>query len=150
MFVALLPIGQSLMVIPTARADCADEVAAIRAAALAYMQAWYSGDVEQMKASLHPNLAKRSLRGESGTPELRHTSALDMICYTQDGYGATLRKKRQVIDVVVLDHYRSIASVKVVSPHYHEYLHLAKIEGRWMIVNALYERRSPTDKYGSR
>ncbi|WP_319407665.1 nuclear transport factor 2 family protein [uncultured Desulfosarcina sp.] len=150
MFVALHPICQSLICIPTARADCADEVAAIRAVALAYMQAWYSGDVERMKASLHPKLAKRSLMGVFGKPGLRYTSASDMIRYTQDVYGVSLRQQGQAIDVIVLDHYRSVASAKVISPHYHEYLHLAKIDGRWVIVNALYEKRLPTDKGGSR
>ena len=60
------------------------------------------------------------------------------------GYGTTLGQEGQSIEVVVLDAHANISSVKVVTPHYYEYLHLAKIEGCWVILNALYERRSST------
>lgn len=42
-----------------------------------------------------------------------------------------------------MDHFKDIASVKVVTPHYHEYLHLAKIGAAWVIVNTLYEKNAP-------
>lgn len=47
------------------------------------------------------------------------------------------------IDVVILDLFKDIASVKVVTPHYYEYLHMAKTGEAWVIVNALYEKNSP-------
>jgi hypothetical protein len=48
------------------------------------------------------------------------------------------------IEVIVLDYFKDIASVKIVTPHYHEYLHLAKVEKKWVIVNTLYEKNRPT------
>ena len=146
----LLLVCLSLMCTTMAYAENAEEVAAIRSTALANIEAWYDGDADRMKASLHLKLAKRSLKGIFGEPGLRHTSASDMIRFTQNCYGVGLRQQGQAIDVVVMDHCRSVASVKVISPHYHEYLHLAKIDGRWVIVNALYEKRQPTDEGGSR
>lgn len=116
----LLSVCLSLMCTTMAQAENAEEVATIRLTALAYMEVWYDGDADRMKASLHPKLAKRILKGIFGEPGLRHTSASDMIRYTQNCYGAGLRQQGQAIDVVVMDHYRSVASVKVISPHYHE------------------------------
>lgn len=43
----------------------------------------------------------------------------------------------------MLDIADNIASVKVVSQPFVDYLHLAKLDGRWSIVNALYEDREP-------
>jgi len=62
-----------------------------------------------------------------------------MVSYTRSGYGKQLWQKDLNIDVTVLDHHKNIASVLVVSPHYHEYLHLAKLDKSWVIVNALYQ-----------
>lgn len=124
------------------RADGPEDVAAIRETAINYMVSWYQGDAATMKASLHRKLAKRSLRGIFGEPGLRHTSASEMVRYTVNGYGKNLWREGSRIEVSVLDHYKDIATVKVVSPDYYEYLHLARIEGRWVILNALYERNA--------
>ena len=96
-----------------------------------------------MKESLHKKLAKRSLKGMMGEDELRHTTASDMISYTKSGYGERLQQKDLNIEVIVLDYFKNIANVKVTTPHYYEYLHIAKIEGKWVILNALYEKNSP-------
>ena len=48
------------------------------------------------------------------------------------------------IEVIVLDYFEDIASVKVVTPHYYEYLHLATLGKQWIIVNTLYEKNRPT------
>ena len=66
-----------------------------------------------------------------------------MIAYTQHGYGTGLWRKDMRIEVIVMDYYEGIASVKVVTPHYYEYLHLAKLDKQWVIVNTLYEKNQP-------
>jgi hypothetical protein len=38
-----------------------------------------------------------------------------------------------------LDVFRHIASVKVISLDFVDYLHLAKIEDTWLIVNTMWE-----------
>ena len=126
-----------------AQAGSEGETAAIKKTAMTYMASWYQGDAKGMKASLHKKLAKRSLKGMMGENELRHTTASDMIFYTQSGYGERLRQKDMKIEVTVLDAFKDIASVKVTTPHYYEYLHLVKIDNQWVILNALYERNSP-------
>jgi len=122
-----------------------DETAGITKTALDYMEGWYQGDAKRMKASLHKKLAKRSLQaGHGNKKNLRLTSASDMIAYTQHGYGTGLWHEDMKIEVIVLDYFKDIASVKVITPHYYEYLHLAKIDKEWVIVNTLYEKNRPT------
>ncbi len=129
------------MCAPLVQAGNPDEISAIKKTALDYMESWYEGDADRMKSSLHKKLAKRSLKGLYGEPTMRHTTASDMILFTRQGYGKSLWRKGQKIEVIILDHYKNIASVLVVAPHYHEYLHLGKIEDKWLILNALYENK---------
>ena len=122
-------------------ANDSDDTKAIKETALNYMEGWYQGDLKRMKASLYKKLAKRSLQvSMSGKGTLRHTSASDMIAFTSLGYGKSLWRKDLTIDVIVLDQTENIASVKVVTPHYYEYLHLAKTSRGWIIINTLYEK----------
>lgn len=109
---------------------------AVAARATEYFQAWFAGDGERMRACLHPALAKR-------TPEIPGAAALDLhedpaevlIADTAGGEGRGFRPTQ---DVTVLDVFEDIATVMVRSEPFVEYLHLARFEDRWLIVNALY------------
>ena len=139
----------SMMILSMASAGNAyDDISAIKETAMNYMESWYQGDADRMKSSLHDKLAKRSLKESSdGNQELRLTSASDMVLYTEMGYGKRLWKEAFTIDVIVLDHYQNIATVKVIAPHYLEYLHLVKKDHKWLIVNALYEKKQPESNW---
>ena len=123
-----------------ARAKDAADSSAIRETARNYMESWYRGDSEQMKRCLHKKLAKRSVKqGYGDSTTIGSTSRAEMVGYTKGGYGANLREENLQIDISILDQGDNVASVKVVTPHYYEYLHLAKTSDGWVIVNALYE-----------
>jgi hypothetical protein len=64
--------------------------AAVRQAALDYVQGWYKADVERMRRCLHPELAKRVIRRDPETGEMRlyHLTQPQMIAKTQAGGGA--------------------------------------------------------------
>ena len=129
--------------VPKMQADNTDEIAAIKETAFNYMDSWYQGDKKRMKLSLHKKLAKRSLQYfPSGKKDLKHTKHSEMVMYTGAGYGKELWCENLGIEVIVLDFYKNIASVKVITPDYYEYLHLAKMddkENKWVIINAIYE-----------
>ena len=140
----IVSIALLLLCLPAVDAAGQDETTGITATALNYMEGWYQGDARRMKASLHKKLAKRSLQeGHGDKRTLRLTSASDMVTYTRHGYGTSLWRKGMQIEVIILDHFRDIATVKVVTPHYYEYLHLAKPGDEWVIVNTLYEKNAP-------
>jgi len=41
--------------------------------------------------------------------------------------------------VTILDRFENAASVKVIASDWIDYLHLAKVDGRWVIINVLWE-----------
>jgi hypothetical protein len=118
------------------------EIPAVTAVARDFIEAWYAGDGDRMQSSLHPDLVKRSLFRDSKDGQLRlrrKANAAMMVGWTQEGGGSHLPEEDQTYTIHVLDIFRHIATVKVESHTYMDYLHLAKIEGSWIIVHDLWE-----------
>jgi hypothetical protein len=117
-----------------------DTSAAIRQAALDYIEGWYEGNAERMERALHPELAKRIVRtNKEGASQLGQMSAMSLVLGTRRGGGKNTPKEKQQKDVTILDVFENAASVKVVASDWVDYLHLAKSNGRWVIVNVLWE-----------
>ena len=57
------------------------------------------------------------------------------------GGGSALQEFEKAYEVVILDVFRDIASAKVSSYLYMDYLHLVKIDGRWQILDGLHKVR---------
>jgi Putative lumazine-binding len=119
--------------------DAADE-AAIKRAALDYAEGWYEGNPERMERALHPELAKRIVRTDSqGRSRLDQMGALTLINGVRAGHGKKTPAAQQMKDVTILDVYGATAGVKVVMSEWIDYLHLARWNGEWRIVNVLWE-----------
>lgn len=120
---------------------------AIRQAAMDYVQGWYEGDVERVRRSLHPELAKRRILRDPDTGEerFRHVSEQLLVDLTRQGGGSEVPVDKRYYDVSILDVTGEIASVRAESYEYVDYLHLALSEGRWMIVNVLYLLKAAPD-----
>ena len=114
----------------------------IRSVATAYLESWLDGDGERMRAALHPDLAKRGLDyATGGGPSgVHHLNAEYMADSAAKGPRPQFSRR---CEVTVLDIGDNIASVRVLSDPFIDYLHLAKLDGRWSIVNVLYEDRDP-------
>jgi len=125
----------------------ADQQAAIRAAALDYIEGWYEGNAERMERALHPDLAKRIVRtdAKSGRSRLDQMSAMGLVQGVRAGYGKQTPREKQQKDVTILDVYENAASVKVVASDWIDYLHIARFNGRWVIVNVLWEMKPKKD-----
>ena len=122
--------------------DRSADVQAVTAVARDFIEAWYSADAGRMQSSLHPELVKRSLYRDSqdGTLRLgRPANAAMLTGWTEEGGGSDLAGEDQTYEITVFDTFRDIASVKVESHKYVDYLHIAKIEGSWKIVNDLWQ-----------
>jgi hypothetical protein len=115
--------------------------AAIERAALDYIEGWYEGNAERMERSLHPELAKRIVRTDpaTGRSRLDQMSAMTLVQGTRTGYGKKTPEDKRQKDVTILDVFGNTASVKVVASDWVDYLHVAKFNGRWVIVNVLWE-----------
>lgn len=109
--------------------------AKIRAAALDYLEGWYTADSARMERCLHPDLAKRAyVPGSDGKPQFLHMSALILVQYTRLPKDSGGR-----FEVEILDRYEGIASVRTTTVGWVDYLHIAKFKGEWKIINILWE-----------
>lgn len=124
----------------SAQAQTPADSTAIRQAALDYIEGWYAGDAARMERALHPELAKRIVEtNKEGKSSLKQMSAMTLVQYTRNGGGKQTPQAQQQKDVSILDIYQNAASAKVVASQWIDYLHLAKFNGRWVIVNVLWE-----------
>lgn len=122
------------------RAQSAADSAGIRQAALDYIEGYYEGDGARMERAVHPELAKRIVRtNEQGRSQLGQMSAFTLIMGTRNGGGRDTPVANRRKDVRILDIYQNAASAKIDASDWVDYLHLAKWNGRWVIVNVLWE-----------
>jgi hypothetical protein len=130
-----------LLLAGPAQAQSAADSAGIRAASLDYIEGWYTADVPRMTRALHPELAKRIVQTDPKAKKsvLRQMGAKELIEYTREGGGKDTPVQRRQADVSILDIYQGAASAKVVAGDWIDYLHLARWNGRWLIVNVLWE-----------
>lgn len=143
----ILSIFLLLLTAAGARAQVSDaDKTAITQTALDYIEGWYDANPERMERALHPDLAKRIVRTnpQTGQQMLGQMSAMGLVMGVRGGGGKNTPKERQMKDVTVLDVFGNAASAKIVASDWVDYLHLAKWNGRWVIVNVLWELKPPT------
>ena len=115
---------------------------AIKATALDYIEGWYEGNSERMERAVHPDLAKRIINTDQrGRSVLGHQSAMTLVQNTRRGVGKETPPGDRRADVRILDVFGNTASVRVDAATWIDYLHLAKWNGRWVIINVLWENR---------
>ncbi len=112
---------------------------AIYQAVTDYYEGWYTPDAKLMEACLHSDLAKRAIKlDEAGKEYLLHLTNEIMMDATRKGGGSNRLTEKKNWTITILDRYEEIATVKVASVEYMEYIHLARQNGHWQIVNVLY------------
>ena len=112
----------------------------IRQAALDYIEGYYEGNAERMARAVHPELAKRIVNvDERGRYRLGQMGAMTLVEGTRAGGGRDTPEAERRKDVTILDIYQNTASAKIYASAWVDYLHLAKWNGRWVIVNVLWE-----------
>jgi hypothetical protein len=138
---AVASIGLALLSVRPADAQTAADSAAIRSTALDYVEGWYTGDAARMERALHPELAKRivNTNPQNGRSSLGNQSAMTLVQNTRGGGGRNTPAEQQQKDVVILDIFQNVASVRATMSGWIDYMHMAKSNGRWVIVNVLWE-----------
>ncbi len=96
-------------------AQTAADSAAIKKAALDYVEGWYEGNPERMEAALHPELAKRIVRtDQSVRSRLEQMSAMTLVQGVKRGGGKDTPAEQQQKDVFILDIFQNTASAKAI------------------------------------
>ena len=139
-FIAIA-LAATLLTAPAAAQSAADTVA-IRQTALDYIEGWYEGSAERMERALHPDLAKRIInQDQRGRSVLGHQSAMTLVQAVRRGGGKETPVAERRTDVKILDVFGNTASVRVDAGRWVDYLHIARWNGRWVIINVLWENR---------
>jgi hypothetical protein len=114
---------------------------AIVAVARDYLEGWLDSDADRLARSLHPDVRKRSVKDPAaGTIDL---DELDVLPWLDRVRARGPRAYSRDVEVRVLDVYDHMATVAVLSEPFMDYLHLARFDGRWLIVNVLWQERPP-------
>lgn len=118
--------------------DTTTDREAVAGVAADYVEGWYRGDVERMDRALHPDLVKRIAEPADGSGPLRAVSKDRMIELTRAGGG---EDSDATFDTSVDEISGGIASARVVSPEYVDFLHLVRTPQGWQIANVLFRMR---------
>ena len=115
---------------------------AIKRTAVNYAEGWYEGNAEKMESSLSPDLSKRIARTNAQNQTLLdHMTAMALVQGTRGGFGKQTPSAEQQKDVTILDVLGGAATVKLEMRDWVDYMHIAKINGKWVIVNVLWEMK---------
>ena len=140
-----LLISLALIILPQQSADKAAETAHIlRARALDYVAGYYLADTGRMDRALHHNLVKRIVSHDpkTGNDVLQMLSKATLLEIAKgnsaSATSAKTQEKIQNIRVEILDIDEEVASVKVISPDFIDYLHMGIWNGEWIIINVFW------------
>ncbi|MGA7908993.1 MAG: nuclear transport factor 2 family protein [Candidatus Sulfotelmatobacter sp.] len=119
----------------TAPPPTSDE-SAVRATVTDYIEAYYTGDAARMEKSLHPHYLKHTISESDGRLHMTETNGMQIVRSVRSepaGVPASERKEQ----ITVLDIAGDIASAKLVTPHWVDYITLSKWDGEWKIVSVV-------------
>lgn len=133
----LLTLALSL----TANAQSKDDKEAVRQAALDYVESIYEVDPARAERSVHPDLAKRGFFLKQGeTAYVPLTMSYTQLVELAKNYNKNGRVPKDAPkEVVVYEVSDQTASAKVTASWGIDYLHLAKYDGKWKIINILWQ-----------
>ena len=125
-----------------ARTQASADREAVRAAVLDYVEALYNAQPERIQRSVHTDLAKRGYFKKAGettfsNEPMTYQQLFDLAGrWNKDGKRpvATAPKQIDIYDVL-----NQTASAKLTAMWGIDYMHLAKYDGRWKIVNILWQ-----------
>ena len=117
------------------------DLVSIERAATDYIEAWLTGDADRMADCLHADLSKRAfdVDATTGDRSLDRMTHRDMVEATAAGRGTKLPRD---YTVTVFDVFRNVASAKVDSARYVDYLHIGRFADRWRVLDVLWEPRT--------
>jgi hypothetical protein len=139
-FIAALAVTIAF-VSPLLPAQAAADKAAVQQAATDYVEGIYLVDPSRIERSVHPDLAKRGFwRDPAKTvyePQSTMTYTQLMALAASWNKAGTRDTKIKKVDVLeVLD---QTAMAKVTASWGIDYMHLAKYDGRWKIINIVWQ-----------
>ena len=132
-----LAFALSVFVFLTLNANAQNHAAdssAVRATVTNYIEAYWTGDAHRMKQTLHPHYLKHMIHGDI---PVREKTGLEMVREVAKNGPADFPAASKTEEVEVLDVAGSIASAKLVTPGWTDYMTLEKVGGQWKILSVV-------------
>lgn len=124
-----------------AGAQVNDDREGVKQAALDYVESIYEVNPSKVERSVHPDLAKRGFfikKGETSySPSIMTFAQLVDLAKNYNKEGRVPKDAPK--EVTIFDVSDQTASAKVKASWGIDYLHLAKYEGKWKIINILWQ-----------
>lgn len=111
-----------------------DDSSAVRATVTDYIEAYYTGDAHRMEQTLHPHYLKHMIHGSI---PMREKTGAEMVREVRSHGPADMPPAQCTEQVSVLDIAGGIASAKLVTPHWVDYVTLSKTSGGWKILSVV-------------
>jgi hypothetical protein len=114
-------------------------VEAVKATCFDYVDGQLEGNPERVARSLHPDLAKRAVIGDTPYERfgLRRMSKEELVDLTRQGVLKTPAGEWNRT-CTVLDITGNVASVRLETPWFVDHFHMGNFGDKWLIVNALW------------
>src|SRR5690349_20447984 len=100
-----------------------DDASAVRSAVTNYIQGYFTGDAQRMQQTLHPHYLKHVIHG---TIPMREMTGPQLIKAARSEGTPDFPAPRKTEQVTVLDVAGDIASAKLVTPGWTDYMTLSK------------------------
>jgi hypothetical protein len=111
-----------------------DDSSAVSATVTNYIEAYYTGDARRMEQTLHPHYLKHMIHGEI---PVRERTGAQMVQEVRANHAASISQAQRTEQVTVLDVAGTIASAKLVTPGWVDYMTLSKVDGQWKILSVV-------------
>ncbi|HEX3740553.1 MAG TPA: nuclear transport factor 2 family protein [Terriglobales bacterium] len=109
----------------------ADNSVSVQATVRNYIEAYYRGDAPRMRATLDSHYLKHMIHG---TIPIREKTGAQMVDEVRTHGPADLPESEKTESISVLDISGNIASAKLITPHWVDYMTLTKSGGNWKIL----------------
>jgi hypothetical protein len=106
------------------------DTSAVQTAVTNYIEGYFTGDADRMKKTLHPHYLKHVIHGDI---PMREMTAIQMVTAVRRNGPADLSPEQKTEEVTVLDIAGDIASAKLVTPGWQDYMALSKVNGEWIL-----------------
>jgi len=118
----------------------AQDSLAIRETVLNYIEGWEDGDTIRMTKALHTKLAKRGIvpSQNGNVTDLLRANYTEMVNWTASRKNLPKENSGEIV-IKIYEIGKNIADVKCVSKDYIDFLHLARIDNQWKILNVIWE-----------
>jgi hypothetical protein len=141
-FVAVVAAALCTGAASTRGTDVDQDGAAIRQAALDYAEGYYEGSAERMARAVHPALLKRGLLPPGVKDRFLQLMNAEMLIDLTDSARGRPPGDRH-LDFALFDLGDDVASARIFTDQFNDYLLLAKQNGRWWIVSVLWQPPGP-------